>query len=458
MLITIAKRATTIHARVALVFASWLALSACRASRAAPGDTTRAEASAGSPAQRASFRPDDARRLALADPRGSARVDAELRAYQDRARKLAENADSWILLGRAWIRKARETSDSALYLNARACADIVLERQPKHRLAQSLIGQALLNDHEFHEARALAQRVLHDDPEDLDALAILADAALELGRYDEATSAVEKMNDLKPGLPAYSRASYLQWLRGEIPQAKESIRLAIESGNDPNDPEPRCWALVQAALIFFNEGDYDGADAGFQKALASCSDYAPALVGRGRVALARGGPKRAAELFAKAHAKSPLADTAWRLGDARSAAGDAKGAETAYADVLAHASDRRTLSAFLSTKNRDANEAIRLAQAEMKDRPGIYTADALAWALLRAGKTAEADAAMKQALRLGTPDALLLHHAGAIKIARGELAAGRKLIERALELSPHFELAPEARELLSRSPVATVAH
>src|SRR5258708_18029883 len=106
------------------------------------------------------------------------------------------------------------------------------------------------------------------------------------------------MVDLKPNLPAYSRASYLRWLQGDGPAAKEFIRRAIDAGNDSHDPEPRAWTIVQSALYFWHEGDYAGADAGFELALSAVTDYPPALVGRARVALARGEGARAAQLLA----------------------------------------------------------------------------------------------------------------------------------------------------------------
>ena len=68
--------------------------------------------------------------------------------------------------------------------------------------------------------------------------------------------------------------------------------------------------MVQAAYVFWHQADYEGADAGFQRALESCTDYAPALVGRGRVALARGDAKRAVELLSKASAKNSDTETA----------------------------------------------------------------------------------------------------------------------------------------------------
>ncbi len=398
--------------------------------------------------------PRSARALALQDPGGSSVADTEVRAYQAALKKRPRHVDTWVLLGRGWIRKARESADPGYYLNAKACADIVLDFAPGNPLAKNLVGQALLNDHEFAEARDVAEQILAKDAEDVTALGTLSDALLETGKYPEAVAAANRMVELKPSLPSYARASYLSWLHGDTKTALTSARFAAESGRDPGFPEPRAWTLVQAALIFWHQGDHDGAEAGFQLALKELGEYPPALVGMARVAMARGDAKRAVDLLERAHRQSPLVDTAWRLGDARAAAGDEKGAAESYSIVVkdGRKGDARTLALFYAVKNRDIDEAITLARGEMAERPGVYTCDALAWALYRKGEIKEARELADRATRLGTRDATLLYHAGAIRIAGGEREQGKKLVQEALALNPKFDPtgAPEAAKLLAR--------
>ena len=96
-----------------------------------------------------------------------------------------------------------------------------------------------------------------------------SDALLELGRYDEATDAAQRMVELSRTSPRTAGRRYLQWLRGDAVSArKEAVRRALDSGRaGKTDPEPGAWVFVQAATMFWHEGDYDGADAGFDKAL-----------------------------------------------------------------------------------------------------------------------------------------------------------------------------------------------
>src|SRR5262249_25619868 len=112
--------------------------------------------------------------------------------------------------------------------------------------------------------------------------------------------------------------------------------------------------------------------------------------------------------------------------------------------------DPRTLSLFWSTKNKNVAEALTLAQEEKKKRGDIATDDALAWALYRNKKYAEAKAASDRALAHKTRDARLMYHAGAIRSALNDAGAERKLIEEALKQNPEFDMtgAQEARALI----------
>lgn len=427
-----------------LALTALLALAACKAPESAAPPASPSE--------------DEAHRLALAPTAGSTPVDKLLVQQQETVRRNPSKLDNWIELGQTWVRKARGSGDPGFYLNADACASIALTLSPDDRFALGLKTLVLLNDHRFTEARNLALKVLERTPEDRIALAALSDAALELGGYREAALAAQRMVDLKPNLPSYGRAAHLRWLQGDTAAAKDFYRMALHAGKDTKDPEPYAWMVVQAALVFWNEGDYDGADAGFDVALKAFDGYAPALVGKARVALARGDGKAAADALERAWAQMPLAETAWLLGDAKTLMGDAAGAEEAYARVVkeGHRSDKYTLALFEATKARNTDEALKLIDQERGLRDNLYVEDAYAWALYRAGRFAEARAASDRALALGTKDARLLYHAGAIRIAQGEVAQGRAKVKEALALNPKFDLtgAEEAKRLLGLAAVA----
>jgi tetratricopeptide (TPR) repeat protein len=199
-------------------------------------------------------------------------------------------------------------------------------------------------------------------------------------------------------------------------------------------------------MLFWHAGDYAGADAGFDHALAWNPEFPPALVGKGKVAMAKGDAKTAVDVLSRAFAQSPLVETAWLLGDAKTMAGDTEGAQKSYAFVESEGkkSDPRTLSMFLSARNEKPELALSLAQKEHEVRQDVYTDDALAWALYRNGRVTEAKDAIVRARRLGTNDARLVYHEGAVRIANGEIAEGSALVRKALAACPKFDVAGAA--------------
>src|SRR5262245_51470878 len=69
------------------------------------------------------------RQLALVPlPAGtrSTPADSLIGELQRRARQRQDQVEPWLLLGNAWARKARESSDPGYYLQADACADVAL--------------------------------------------------------------------------------------------------------------------------------------------------------------------------------------------------------------------------------------------------------------------------------------------------------------------------------------------
>ena len=396
--------------------------------------------------------------LAFQKPDGQTAVDRSIEALQAVALRQPDKLEAWVALGGAWIQKARDTQKPALYLNAGACADAVLALQPGNRPALALKGLVLMNDHRFEEARALMTTILKRTPDDPVSWGTLSDAQLELGQTKEAVQSAQRMMDLKPNLPSYSRAAHLQFLHGDLAAARESLRLAIDAGNDGRDKEPKAWVLVQAAMLFWQEGDADGAEAGFDAALQWLPGFAPAQVGKARVLIGRGDGAAAAKLLEQAYKTIPLIETGWLLGDARELSGDAAGAAKVRAELArwGRTTDPRTLSLFWSTKNLETNAALALAEAERKTRDDQSTEDVYGWALYRAGRFDEAQAASDKANALGTRDARLWFHAGAIRLARGDSKAGRELIQKALKLNPRFDLtgAAEAKRLLETKVAA----
>ncbi|MGZ3444725.1 MAG: tetratricopeptide repeat protein [Myxococcaceae bacterium] len=396
----------------------------------------------------------EARALALAPTGGGRPADREILRIQERLGH-GPTADDWVLLGQAWVQKARASGDPGLYLAAEGASTAALAMVPGHAGALGLRALVLLNQHQFARAREQARTVLARHPEDLLALATLSDAALEMGDLPAALDSAQRLVDLKPGLAAYGRAAHLRWVTGDVGGAKRLYARAIEAGRGARDPEPVAWMIVQAGLIFWNEGDLDGALAGAHEALTLVPEYGPALVLQGRCLLGAGDDAGARRVLERAYVAQPLVETGWLLADARRHAGDGGGAEQLENRLVrdGRQGDPLMLGLFLASRQRDVAEAVRLLEAEHRARPGIAVEDAYAWALLRAGRLAQARASIDRATAHGTPEPRLLYHAGAIRLAQGEEEAGTALIRRALALNPRFDpvASSEARTLLAGS-------
>jgi tetratricopeptide (TPR) repeat protein len=363
-----------------------------------------------------------------------------------------------VALAVAFMRKAREAGDASYYGRAAAALDRALARDPGDYEALRARAWVLLGQHDFRGALAAAEAARARAPDDWWNYGNLTDACVELGDYERAIEAAERMAALRPGLPAYTRVAFLRSLLGDRAGALEMLRLAAAAGSR-RDPESLAWTLVHLGHEHFGGGDLAAAVRAYAAALDVVPDYYMALAGLGRVRAAEGRLGEAIDLYRRATARVPAPDLVGALGDVLAAAGQAEEAERQYALVeymgrVAQAAGTtygRQLALFYADHDRHLDEALRLARQEAAGRGDIYTDDALGWALYKNGRLAEAKRAALRALRLGTEDALLHYHAGMIAAALDRAHQARRHLRRALDLNPHFDLrqTPLARAALA---------
>lgn len=373
-------------------------------------------------------------RLAFEDPRGSGEADKRVRKLQDLLKRQPKKVDAWILLGRAFVKKARQSTEPGFYNNAQACAKRALDLRPQYSLALDLQAMVLMNQHRFSEAKALTQQVLERDPDDLLALGTLADATLELGEVQVALKAVENMGDLKPSLPTYARVAHLRWLHGDIEGAKQAYLLAMDCGRGAKDMEPFAWVVSEAALVFLKEGDVEAAEIGFNRALEAHADYPPALRGLGQVAMARGQWVKAAGQLKASFEGSALAQTAWLWNEAEIKAGRVQPAQAARDKALrlGRHGEGRVLARMLAAENLGLDEAAKSIAVELKTRGDHVTHGISAFVKYRQGDLRGARIALDEALKLGTPEPTLWAQDGLIKLAEGQTKLGRARLKKAL--------------------------
>jgi tetratricopeptide (TPR) repeat protein len=97
------------------------------------------------------------------------------------------------------------------------------------------------------------------------------------------------------------------------------------------------------------------------------------------------------------------------------------------------------LTDFYADVREDGAEAVRWARKDLDLRQNFSTQAALAWALYRDGRFAEALDAMHEALSSGVRDAELFCKAGMIHLAAGRTDEGERILQEAAEINPHYQ-------------------
>ena len=356
-------------------------------------------------------------------------TDRRIAFWQDRLRDQPQSDTAWSYLADLYELKGRQTGDLANFTSARDSYQRALDIAPLSTLPRLGLARIHSTFHEFDDAIADATTVLELNPSANSALAIIFDAAYELGDLRIATDALTKL-DSRVDSPAVTiRQAKLAFVNGAGAVAQDlasrSVAEADARGEEGAGLAFYDYAAAEYALL---AGDLDAAQSGYAAALEELPGYALALAGEGRVAFARGDTAGAILHLENAVAAVPRPDLVAYLGSLYELSGNQSAADEQYATVefiaglSATGSERvydREYSLFLADHGGDAALAVDLAQSELETRRDVYGFDTAAWALHAAGRDAEAMSTMASALVLGSLDAKLLIHAGLIELANG---------------------------------------
>jgi tetratricopeptide (TPR) repeat protein len=333
------------------------------------------------------------------------------------------NPGAAVLLSDALLRQARATTDSRPANRAAELLKSVLKEDPGQYDALRMLGAIYLSQHRFGDALELGRRARDLRPDDAWNYGVMGDALIELGDYNRAFEAFDKMMTLRPSATAYARVAYARELRGDLAGALQAMQLAANA-TPPQDYEAQAWYAVQLGELHLRMGRLDHADREFRHSLFVFPNYPHAVVGRGKVNVARGDRWRALALYLDQLKRTPTLDLAARVGDLYAQAGNREQAERYYqlAEDLAGPAIAQTetnLALFLADHDRKLSEAVQIAEAVAATRHDIFTEDALACSYFKSGRLAEARAASERALRTGTRDERLREHAARIRAAGG---------------------------------------
>lgn len=252
--------------------------------------------------------------------------------------------------------------------------------------------------------------------------AMLADAQIELGKYQDAEQTTQWLLDIRPGtVVGLTRAAYLRELFGDWEGAISLMDSAYQR-TAPQEIEDRAWLLMQLSHLHLGAGRVAEAEILANEALRLFPDYHYAIAQLAKVREAQGRLDDAVTLLRRHVAMAPHPENHYYLARALALSGKKAEARSRYAlfekaavsESAGWDNANRELIYYWADHGR-ADAALSLARKEISRRQDILTRAALAWALYRSGKPELACTEMKQALAIGSRDATLLKQAKTIR-------------------------------------------
>jgi tetratricopeptide (TPR) repeat protein len=382
-------------------------------------------------------------------------ADARIVSLQTAVKNDTSSSGPYAALGDAYLQKARETFDPSYYARAESALGEALRRDPRDAGALTAMGALANARHDFATGLRFGERARAAAPAAAKPYGVVVDALVELGRYDVAERTLQRMVDLKPNLDSYARVSYIRELHGDLAGAVDAMRLAAAAGGDAREN----LAYVQTLLgnLELVRGRVIPAREAYGLALSRYPEYVPAQAGLARAAAARGDLAAAIRRYKRVVERLPLPEYAVALGEAELAAGRRADAreDLALVEVQQRLLRRGGVNvdaemAIVEADHGSPARAVRLAHAAWADAPSVRGADALGWALTRAGDPGRGLAYAQRAVRLGSRDAVFLYHAGIAARDAERAGLARRYLARALELNPRFSPlhAPRAERAL----------
>jgi tetratricopeptide (TPR) repeat protein len=303
----------------------------------------------------------------------------------------------------------------------------------------------MMTRHDFTNAKETIDKAIAKNPYNSGAYGVLCDADVELGKYDEAVTAVDKMMNARPDLRSYARASYLRELHGDRIGAIYAMKLAADAG--ASGEENREWALFNFGNIYLNWGKLDTAEFIYKGILEERPNYAYAMSGLAMIEADRKNYPAAIEMLVKAAQILPEHIFVEQLADLYQAMGQKEGAaqmEKKALDAFAlHEKDGcnvdREYAAFCLNHNINIPEAKTRAEKQYKMRPAnIDALDTYAWALYKTDAASDAIPMIEQAMRMKTINPVLHYHAGMIYAKAGNKEKAISELRFALAENPYL--------------------
>ena len=188
--------------------------------------------------------------------------------------------------------------DEALELNHAGPRDANLEFD-----ALATKAGVQLSQHDFQNALTTAKAAVSINPYNAQVYGAVVDANVELGNYEEAIAAADKMNEIRPDLRSYSRVSYLREIHGDVDGAIEAMKRAVNAGAPGY--ESTAWARLTLGELYRRYGQPEQAAAQYATILQERPNYPFAIAAQAELAMDREDYEEAERLLNEAKAIIP---------------------------------------------------------------------------------------------------------------------------------------------------------
>ncbi|MER5769046.1 tetratricopeptide repeat protein [Streptomyces sp. NPDC001985] len=368
--------------------------------------------------------------------------------------------ESWAVLGTAYAERGARFADWASLPRAEGALRRSLEVLPADRgNTEALLGLAALAAarQDWTTARDHALRAQQQRPRRWTVHRALVEAYGGLGDYNAVGTSLEKLTALYSGAQARGLAAQVYRDRGWREDAAANAHDAVSGAATVTE---RAAALCRLGDFAWERGDPEEALRSYGLALELDPGEHRARAARARALAALGRTEDAFRDYRAALEGLPLPEIALEAGELYESLGLTGEAGELYGRALAEAEraaasgvNQELLLGRYEADHGDPEEAVRRLTAEWeRGRHSMETADALGWALFRAGRGKAALPYAKRATKEGPRIPLFSYHRGEIERALALYGPARRSIGQALRINPHFSprLAPEARSALTR--------
>ncbi|MGA5516810.1 tetratricopeptide repeat protein [Streptomyces pseudogriseolus] len=371
-----------------------------------------------------------------------------------------EDARAWAELGAARTEQGLRLADPRYWPRAEKALRTALKVRKDS--VPALRGMAVLANarRDYVDARAWGEAARKLEPERWTTYPPLIEASAGLGDDEETGRLLEKLAKLRSGPAVMARAAAVYRDRGWREDAAAKLADAASAAGEPVE---RAAYLERAGQLAWERGDREDALRHFQEAVRTDPDQRAAQAGQGRALTALGRTTEALSAYRTALARHPRPEYALELGELYESLGMRPAAVVQYGLLrervrlaAAHGGDEELVLGRFEADHGDAEAAVRRLRAEWRRQPSTEVADALGWALHRAGEHEEA---LPFAVRAtegteggGVRSALFAYHRGMIEHALERYGAARRHLTEALQINPWFSPlhAPRAKEALAR--------